>query len=140
YRVRAPSGGYRVASSELRARPKTRRPLHEHLIHIAPTPVFARLEGLDDGMLDLMKMLGGMPILRRIAAPDVSAFQAQAQMHPGIAHLQAFLAAFAAGSDFLDLFQMSTVFCHKSSQGCRRCDQFGCSSRNRSASIAAMQP
>src|SRR5256885_4181300 len=40
--------------------------------------------------------LQGMLVLGFVAAADVSAGPAQAQMHPGIAHLEAFLAAFAA--------------------------------------------
>src|SRR5215469_394916 len=43
-------------------------------------------------MLSRMKMLGGVLVLRRIAAADVPADAAQSQMHPAIAHLQALLA------------------------------------------------
>src|SRR6266446_3397807 len=45
---------------------------------------------------DAGSALGGMLVLGFIAAADVSAGPAQAQMHPGISHLDAFLAAFAA--------------------------------------------
>jgi hypothetical protein len=53
-------------------------------------------------------MLGGdevparMPILRIVAAPDVSASSAQAKMNPGVAHGETFLATVAAGGDGLD--------------------------------------
>src|SRR5216117_641560 len=70
--------------------------LHRHLIDVAPAPAFPRLVRGDDRMLRGVKVLGGMLVLRFIAAADVSAGAAQAQMHPGIAHLEAFLAAFAA--------------------------------------------
>src|SRR5467141_708920 len=70
--------------------------LHRHLIDVAPAPAFPRLERGDDRMLRGVKVLGGMLILGFVAAADVSADPAQAQMHPGIAHLEAFLAAFAA--------------------------------------------
>jgi hypothetical protein len=33
------------------------------LIDVAPAPIFSRLEGLDDGMVAGMKMLGGMLVL-----------------------------------------------------------------------------
>src|SRR5205809_7193921 len=45
---------------------------------------------------DAGSALGGMLVLGFVAAADVSAGPAQAQTHPGIAHLEAFLAAFAA--------------------------------------------
>ena len=44
-------------------------------------------------MLRGMEMLGGVPVLRIVAAADVSAAAAQPQVHPGVTHLQAFLAA-----------------------------------------------
>src|SRR5690349_12038374 len=40
-----------------------------------------------------MKVLGGVLVLGRITAADVAAGHAEPQMNPGIAHLQAFLAA-----------------------------------------------
>src|SRR5579864_6391966 len=63
-------------------------------------------------MLRLMKMFGGVLILRRVAAAYVTALETQAQMHPGVMHLKTFLAAFAAGSNFLDLFLMTARFRH----------------------------
>jgi hypothetical protein len=52
-------------------------------------------------------MLGGVFVFRIIAAADVPADQAQPQMDPGIAHLEAFFAALAAGmnvSNFAEMF------------------------------------
>ena len=43
-------------------------------------------------MLCRMEMLGRVPILRIVAATDVSAGPAEAQMDPGIAQLEALLA------------------------------------------------
>jgi hypothetical protein len=57
-------------------------------------------------MGSLVKMLGGMFVLRGIAAAHVSAFQAKPQVHPGVAHLQTFFAAIPAGSDFADLLDV----------------------------------
>jgi len=37
--------------------------IQEDFVHIAPAPVFARLERLHDGMLGLVKVLGGVLIL-----------------------------------------------------------------------------
>src|SRR5205807_9542121 len=36
---------------------------------------------------------GGVLVLRRVAAADVAALEAEAEVDPGVAHLQAFLAA-----------------------------------------------
>jgi hypothetical protein len=46
------------------------------------------------------EMLASMAILRIVAAPDVSASPAQAQMHPGVAHREAFLTTIAAWHHF----------------------------------------
>jgi hypothetical protein len=57
-------------------------------------------------MLGRVKMLGRVLILRRIAAPDVAANEAQAQMHPSVAHLQAFLATARVRVHVVDLIEM----------------------------------
>src|ERR1700730_6694194 len=70
------------------------------LIYVAPAPIFAGLKRLHDGMLGAMKMLGCMLVFRRIATTHMPAFQTQAQMNPGVAHFQTFLAAiWCAGCD-----------------------------------------
>jgi len=61
-------------------------------------------------MLRGVKVLGGMLVLGFVAAADVSAGPAQAQMHPGIAHLEAFLAAFAARP--VGLHQIEVIALH----------------------------
>jgi hypothetical protein len=50
--------------------------LESHLVYIAPHPILAGFKGLDDRVLGGIKMLGGMLILRIIAATHVSAGQA----------------------------------------------------------------
>jgi hypothetical protein len=67
-------------------------------------------------MCGLMKVLGGVPVLGRIAAADMAALEAQTQVNPGIMHLETFFAALAAGSDFSDLFQVRTGLGHNSPQ------------------------
>ena len=47
--------------------------LQEHLVNIAPLPAFAGLERAHDGMLGLMEMLGGVGVLRGVAAAYVPA-------------------------------------------------------------------
>jgi hypothetical protein len=50
-------------------------------------------------MLGLEEVLGGVLVLGGITAAHVSAGEALPQMDPGIAHLQAFLAALTTGRD-----------------------------------------
>jgi hypothetical protein len=54
--------------------------------------MLAGFDGRHNGMLCRMEMLGRVPILRVVAATDVSAGPAEAQMDPGIAQLEALLA------------------------------------------------
>jgi hypothetical protein len=62
-------------------------------VHEAPLPALAGLDGLDDGMMFGVEMLSGVTILGIVTASHVAAGETQSQMHPGIAHLQAFLTA-----------------------------------------------
>jgi hypothetical protein len=78
----------------------------EGVVDVAVAPLFARLEGFDDCVLRLMKMLRGMFILRRVAAADVAADFTQAQVHPCVAHAQAVFAAFGAWANVSDLIQV----------------------------------
>src|SRR5258708_6956101 len=86
--------------------------LHFHFVHVTPAPVLARLEGLDDGMPGRVEVFGRVRVLRAVAAADVPAGQAQAQMHPGVAHFQAFLAASATRRYITNRPEMGTGRCH----------------------------
>jgi hypothetical protein len=55
-----------------------------------------------------LKMLGGVFILRAVAAAYVAATQTKAQLNPRITQLQAFLTAFGAGIHIFDLTHMLT--------------------------------
>src|SRR5205823_5760088 len=81
------------------------------LVDVAPAPILARLERLHDRMLGGMEMLGGMLILGRIAAAHVAAGQAQAQVHPSVAHFQTLLASARVRLDFANLIGMRAC-CH----------------------------
>jgi hypothetical protein len=63
-------------------------------------------------MLRGMKMFCGVFVLGRVTTSDMTAAQAQAQMHPAIAHLQALFAAPGLWFHVLDLIEVSTVFRH----------------------------
>jgi hypothetical protein len=54
-------------------------------------------------MLGLMKMLGGMLVLRRITTSDMAANHAESKVHPSITHLQAFLTTIRVRLYILDL-------------------------------------
>src|SRR3981081_2936557 len=53
-----------------------------NFIDIAPPPPFRRIVAFDDGMAGLAKMLGGVTVWRAVAAADMAARPAEAQMHP----------------------------------------------------------
>ena len=57
--------------------------------------MLAGFDGRHDGMLRRMEMLGRVPILRIVAATDVSAGPAEPQVDPGIAQFEALLATAA---------------------------------------------
>jgi hypothetical protein len=85
--------------------------LHQ-LVHVAPAPILAGLDGLHDGVLGAVKMLGGMLILGGIAAPNVAAGKAHSQMDPRISALQTFFAAVGIGFYMIDLIEVRTDFRH----------------------------
>jgi hypothetical protein len=64
-----------------------------NFINEAPAPVFAWFERTHDGVLGAVEMLSGVFVLGRVAAADVAALHAQAEMDPGVAHFQALFAA-----------------------------------------------
>ncbi len=64
-------------------------------------------------MVNCVEMLGGVLVLGRVAAANVSATQAEAQMHPSVPHFYAFFADMRAGFGDLDLIEMGALLCHK---------------------------
>src|SRR5436189_3212863 len=62
-----------------------------HLVEVAPAPVLPRLGGANDRMTGLVRVRGRVPVRRRVAATDLAAAHAHAQMHPARADLQALL-------------------------------------------------
>jgi hypothetical protein len=67
-------------------------------------------------MLCGTKMLGGVLVFRRIAAAHMATAQTHPQVHPTVAHFQAFFAAFAIWLYALDLIEMGTFIGHGSPQ------------------------
>src|SRR5450755_1134182 len=85
----------------------------------APAPVLARFERAHDRMPGLARVAAGVPVRRGVAAPDLAARQAEAQMHPLAADLQALLTARDLLRDLGDgdLIQMRAVDRHGRSGG-----------------------
>lgn len=76
------------------------------LVDVTPFPRFTGLEGLHDRVAGLMKMFGGMLVLRRIAAAHVTTLKADSQMYLGVARLQGLFAAFRGGLHVTNLAHM----------------------------------
>jgi hypothetical protein len=81
-------------------------------VEIAPPPFFAPFGRLNDGVLRGRKVGARMLVLRRIAAADMAALKAHAQMYPRVAGLEAALAAFRGRFDGFDvIFHVCTALC-----------------------------
>ena len=72
--------------------------------------MFARLERLDDGVSGGVIMFGGVFIGGAIAATDMSARQADAQMYPVCADFKAVFAALGAGCHGVNLYHVGAGF------------------------------
>ena len=57
-------------------------------------------------MLGVMKVLGRVLVLRRVAAADVAAFETKAQMNPCVARLHAIFADVLVGLRHVDFIRM----------------------------------
>jgi hypothetical protein len=73
------------------------------LIEVAPKPVFTRLDGFHNRVLRGAKMLGGVLVLRGVAAAYMAASLAKPQVHPGVAHFDALLAGVNLGFEVANL-------------------------------------
>src|SRR5437899_1452176 len=80
-----------------RSQPSTAE-VHHHLVDEAPAPVLSRFERSHDRMLCRPKMLRRMLVFRIVAAADVAARSAEAEMHPCVAQGEALLAARGIGA------------------------------------------
>jgi hypothetical protein len=86
--------------------------IKKHLIDVAPAPVFPWFERGDDGVIALMKVLSRVLVLRGIATCYVTADEAEAEMNPGVAYLEAVFAALLVRVFEFDLIEMSAIFSH----------------------------
>src|SRR5439155_17763775 len=80
--------------------------LHPHLIDIAPQPVLSRFIRSDQRVPGGVEMLGGVLVLRLVAAADMAAAEAQPEMDPWVTGLQALLAAIGVRFEVSDLVEV----------------------------------
>src|SRR6266567_7666994 len=67
------------------------------LVDVAPDPVLALFEGLDDRVIGGLEVLGRVAVGRLVAAAYVSAGATEAQVDPATAGFEALLATVGAG-------------------------------------------
>jgi hypothetical protein len=99
--------GYRT---QVRRRPI--RKIEHDFVDVTPTPSFGRIVGFDDRMPGRMEMLGRVPAWRLIAAADMAASPADAQVQPGLAYFQALFAPEYTRKNVADPCKMPTKFRH----------------------------
>jgi hypothetical protein len=104
----------------LRRRPI--RQIEEYFIDETPTPTLGWVVALDDGMSSGMKMLGGVPSRRLVAASHVSAGSAYAQVNPLLVNLEAFLAAQSTRRDGDDSIEVRAFNLHLRALPASACD------------------
>jgi len=98
---------YRNATAGLRERYGERSLLEEFVINIAPAPIFAALERLNDRMLGGVIVFGGVLTFGLVTAADMPARQTHSQMDPGITELETLFTTACIGLDVTNLVQMS---------------------------------
>src|SRR5690242_6518480 len=100
------------AALKLSSNPDRVSKVQPELVSVTPSPVLIWLEGLHDRVVGRVEMLGGMLILRLIAAADMPAFKADSQVYPGVADFQAILTPISARCDLTYLIKVTTLLCH----------------------------
>jgi hypothetical protein len=80
----------------------------DYFIHVAPDPVLTRLDGAHEGVFGGVEVLCRVFVFGRIAAADVTAFEAEPQMDPPVAHFQAFFTAVGMGFYIADGIEVRT--------------------------------
>jgi hypothetical protein len=85
------------------------RLFHDDFVDVAPNPILTRLERPYQRVVNGVEMFGGVLILGRVTAADVSTREAQTKMNPSIAGLQTLLATVGFRSNFVDLFQVGAT-------------------------------
>ena len=84
-----------------------------HFVDVAPSPVLTGLEAAYHRVIRAVEMLGCVLVRRRVAAPDMATGEAEAEMYPPVAALEALFAALRSSwRDVFDLIQMAAGSLH----------------------------
>ena len=89
-----------------------------NFIDIAPSPPFRRIVAFDDRMAGLAEMLGSVTVWRAVAAADMAARPAEAQMDPRRTKFQTFLASERARRDVANAIEVTASLDHLSLPPC----------------------
>lgn len=84
-------------------------------------------------MFAVVKMFGGVPVLGRVAAADMAAFHAQAQVNPGIARFNAIFADVRLRARNSGMEKMSAAVRHWNNLPHYAAPAAGCTGRSSSA-------
>src|SRR4029079_9466350 len=85
----------------------------DELVHVTPHPRFPRLDRAHKRVARRLKMPGRVLVFRRVATTDVAAFEAQAQVYPGVAQSYAFGAHVCTRLRYLDAVEMGAGRDHR---------------------------
>jgi hypothetical protein len=85
-----------------------------YLVNVTPSPAFGWVIAFDDRVSRLVEMFRRMAVRRLVAAADMAAGPAQAQMQPRRPDFQALLAAESAGRYIADGVSMAASVGHQS--------------------------
>ena len=96
-----PSLGDNERASLPQVRHDRLRHLQVHLINVTPGPSLAGLEGGHHGMGLLLEVFRGVAVRRAVATADMTASQAETEMHPGRSHFQTFFTPLSASGNGL---------------------------------------
>ena len=94
-----PFGSLVVARDRSQLRRRRSAKIDLDIVDVAPAPAFRRVVSLDDRVAGFVEMLPGMAMRRIVAAADMAAVPAQAEVKPGGADGEAFGTAPGARSD-----------------------------------------
>ena len=83
------------------------------LVDITPDPRLPRLVGTDERVLGSVEMFSGMFVFGRVATAHMSTSEAQAQVNPGVARLNAVLTDMLISFFDFDLVQVGACFRHR---------------------------
>src|SRR5580693_4647824 len=83
-----------------------------HFVDVAPNPLFSGLDRAHHGMVGVMKMFGGMFVLRRITATHIPADHAHPEVNPGVAEFDTLFTDVDIGGPELDLIQVLAFLSH----------------------------